>query len=462
MIITEEDVQHATQERGAVDALPQIRNRLGLRRALNAALVRFPAFSRIRHTHRFKELSASGSGNRSRSKSASSTSQSVLDGASEAASSDKLSRHPSDANSRDPASRKKTSGEFGVDIRRIISGGRDSSPQRSSTPSTPAPNGSRGGWGARLAAQQLGQTPTKETPSAFPELARSISASSIGGGGGGRRRHLFPSRKNSDRDSRASSMSGRTDSPTPPSDTESSGRRKISQIISRLGNGGRSTPRQNRDRKGSLSDDESIPESLQEAAATPIVVESIPAEAYNPMPTRSAFDILQAYEDDEILDTSDYSSDEDYDELADPPITSADGISGWQSGFHSYDLGVRGEGINLLEDDESKYPSSFPLDESTPRASAQLAACGIDPNPSATPPPLVHQFSSDSPSSRTLRNSSSTVRDGSIKNGFEPSGPRKWQVYHDENCAFDDEEEEEEGTEIFVAPRRKRAATVVD
>ncbi|KAM0754864.1 Pkinase-domain-containing protein [Meredithblackwellia eburnea MCA 4105] len=476
VIVTEEDVKQATQERGAVDTLPPIRHRPGIRRALNAALIRFPAF--------IKSNRQPASATRSRSKSASSTSQSLVDGASETASSEKPSRHPSDATS----SRKKTSNEFGADIRRIISGGRDASPQRQSASaatsgcSTPALGGSRGGWGARLANANRNHAPSSETSSAsqtlssLPPLSRSMSASSgATPSAASRARNLLSSSANG-RDS----SSSRPESPAAraSSDTESSGKRRLTRVLSRLG-GGRKTPRPSR--KSSASDDDALSvEGSLNGSTTGSAVDgsSISVEdGYNSRViksgTRSALEFFAPMSNDfdaptdfdEIVDTSDYTSDEDDDDeqidedLAGPPITKLDGLTGWTD-FSTFSVSGAGFTDGLVQE---KVPiSSFHLEsDSTPRASAQLsdlAAMGLDPDPSSTPPPLVRQ-ASDSPSKRPP-----VVRDGSIRNDYEPTiAPRKWEVYNDEDVSSsepehgDYEDDYEDETEIFVAPRRRRA-----
>ncbi|GAA5873815.1 hypothetical protein JCM8547_005953 [Rhodosporidiobolus lusitaniae] len=258
--ITEEDVQHATQERGEVDTLPPIRNRPGIRRALNAALSRFPAFTRIKSTRTTAStnsedttaLGAHERERRSRSKSNSSNGHSGLDSAFTSESATTVSRQPSDG------SKPKTGGkhEF-LDLRRIISGASHAtaSATEPGTPRSPSPAaataGNRGGWGNRSSASRKSTADSITSPtSTFPELARSISSSSVLGGpgsSGGARghfsHHLF-GRKVSDNDS---TRSGSSVAPTPPSpyaDSDpasgnSGGRqRTLSRMLSRLGGGG--------------------------------------------------------------------------------------------------------------------------------------------------------------------------------------------------------------------------------
>ncbi|GAA5950193.1 hypothetical protein JCM3765_004237 [Sporobolomyces pararoseus] len=253
VVVTEEDLQHATQERGAVDTLPPIRNRPGIRRALNAALARFPAFSRIKSTRTTASTNSDerDQERRSRSKSNSSTGHSVEEGA--ASGSANVSRQSSDA-------RKKDSHEFvGADFRRVIS----SSAAVTGTPRSPspaAPMGLRGGLGNRSIKRNGNDTnphsPAITHATAFPELSRSISSSSVlpgQPGSGNRHSHfsrLFNSHKPHD-DSRSPSVpsspslrGGATYSPSPNSESNDSStqagqrHRTLTKMLSRLGGGG--------------------------------------------------------------------------------------------------------------------------------------------------------------------------------------------------------------------------------
>ncbi|GJN87354.1 hypothetical protein Rhopal_000303-T1 [Rhodotorula paludigena] len=271
--ITDEDVQCATQERsGALDALPPIRNRPGIRRALNAALAKFPAFSRIKSTRtnastNSEDPLSGGVGDdepRSRSKSNSSAGHGAPDEVLSASGS--VSRQPSDS-SRDPGGApferrgKSKEGVFGVDLRRIISG--------SGAHDGGANHGTRGGWGNRTT---LRKATTLEPPSGsstpgisggpstpFPELSRSVSSSSVVANPETRSRiaHHFFQRKASDdtpgarsnassgpSPSPATSRSGFSPSPFTGSDTESnpgggrsSGRGGFSRVLSRFNSG---------------------------------------------------------------------------------------------------------------------------------------------------------------------------------------------------------------------------------
>ncbi|GAA5914977.1 uncharacterized protein JCM6883_001786 [Sporobolomyces salmoneus] len=254
VVVTEEDLQHATQERGAVDTLPPIRNRPGIRRALNAALARFPAFSRIKSTRTTASTNSDEreQERRSRSKSNSSTGHSVEESAPPGSAS--VSRQSSDA----AATRKKNSHEYvGADFRRVIS----SSAAITGTPRSPspaAPIGLRGGLGNRSIKRNGNDTnphsPALTHATAFPELSRSISSSSVlpgQPGQGARSSHfarLFNSHKLSDDPSRTPSTpsspslrGGISYSPNPtPEQTDSTQQRHrtLTKMLSRLGGGG--------------------------------------------------------------------------------------------------------------------------------------------------------------------------------------------------------------------------------
>lgn len=206
--VTDEDVQHATQERGAVDSLPPIRNRPGIRRALNAALAKFPAFSRMKSPRPAvsgapEDPKSSERDARTRSKSNSSAAHSIDPTAESSASG--VSRQPSDAGgaplragkgkfSYDGATAQSGNGSggggsFGSELRRIISGGHAHNGEGGQAGTSPG-HLSRGGWGS--ARRKLTPTNTLEphsppnASSLFPELARSTSTSSVGNGGNGR------------------------------------------------------------------------------------------------------------------------------------------------------------------------------------------------------------------------------------------------------------------------------------
>ncbi|GAA5925625.1 hypothetical protein JCM3775_001458 [Rhodotorula graminis] len=299
--VTEDDVEHATQQRSAgTDALlPPIRNRPGIKRALNAALARFPAFARIKSTRTTASTNSEETAGvataherdrereqRSRSKSNSSTGHSVGGGeghggpgtgsstlVSDSPASGSVSRQPSDggANFERRGKSREGGGGFGMDLRRIISGGRDGTGQSSGTASPAMGSGHRGGWGNR----SFRKTPSMEPhpPPGLPELSRSISSSSVLGtspnSGNASRSHFshhFFGRKVSDtepaaaRSSASSSAmpspsvtaggrsSGFSSSPWAGSDTESAaqaakGGRSLSRMLSRLhSHGGAGTP----------------------------------------------------------------------------------------------------------------------------------------------------------------------------------------------------------------------------
>ncbi|GAA5976097.1 hypothetical protein JCM10908_005385 [Rhodotorula pacifica] len=275
--ITDEDVQHATQERGAVDTLPPIRNRPGIRRALNAALAKFPAFSRIKSTRTTASTNseetpqANERDPRTRSKSSSSAAHSIDPTADSSVSS--VSRHPSDAGGA-PIKGNRSSkfshegglpptggNSFGSELRRIISGGHSfSNDAAAAGGSSPGPLG-RGGWGS--GRRKLTPTNTLEPhspPNAstlFPELARSTSTSSVLQSGSGRSSfgHAWFQRRPSDSDtsgikSPVSSLpspgpvhkSSLSPSPYPGSDTETShvngkGSGTLSRMLSRIAHG---------------------------------------------------------------------------------------------------------------------------------------------------------------------------------------------------------------------------------
>lgn len=310
--ITDEDVQHATQERGAVDTLPPIRNRPGIRRALNAALAKFPAFSRIKSTRttastNSEDAQVNERDPRTRSKSNSSAAQSIDPTADSSISS--VSRHPSDAGgaplrasrgkfSHDGGGAHPTSGSsFGSELRRIISGGHSYSNNDAMTPGGSSPGHySRGGWGA--GRRKLTPTNTLEPhspPTAstlFPELARTTSTSSVHQSGSGRSSLAqgWFQRRPSDSEtpgikSPVSSLpspgqihkSSLSPSPYPGSDTETShvngkGSGTLSRMLSRIAHGhipshassgatsttgslhSRSSVREREDRHGALVD----------------------------------------------------------------------------------------------------------------------------------------------------------------------------------------------------------------
>lgn len=491
--ITDEEVQQATQERGAVAARPPIRSRPGLREALHAALVRFPVFASRKK--RGNVANGNGAAGRSRSKSASSTSQSYVDGASEPPASEAPSRHPSDGAT---SSRKKISSEYGIDIRRIISGGGAGS----SRPVTPAEGTAAG------AGRQRTREPDPATAPGGRGLVRSLSASSFGTSLTAYHTHRLSTSSKSRDPSASSTASARPASParnpSGGSDTESAGRRVLKKMFSRLGGGGgsssgRRTPVPVDDQpKSSLSDNERDHHDDDDAVTSeraPYVARS-GADA-----TQSAGNVLSrmrshVVDDDDVFDASDfeYSSDEDdEDEFAEPPLRQADAISGWHAGFgelkldavladefgqddhdHHDEAALRDGGDGCAGKPVS---TTLSLDHSTPRASAHVALStkGLDPSPSKTPPPLVREHS-DTPGRAPNATRSPSGRDGSIRSGFEPpgamtmanppgapggpEGSRRWdaEVYAD---AEDDDEDEEEGTEIFLAPRRRRAGTLV-
>lgn len=270
--VTDEDVQHATQERGDIDTLPPIRNRPGIRRALNAALSRFPAFSRIKSTRTTASTNSEDAAvetereRRSRTKSASSTTDGL-----DTTTGGSVSRQPSDGSRTKPS---KHAHEFGLDLRRIISAASGGTAVEPGTPRSPSPadmgaRGVRGGWGNRSGASSRKTTaetptsPTSASPSIFPELARSVSSNSILGNGttfgsrGGFSHHLFGRKVSADSPQDNASSSSRSNhnslsnssspafsaqaSPSLASsevDTPAGRQRTLSRMLSRLGGGG--------------------------------------------------------------------------------------------------------------------------------------------------------------------------------------------------------------------------------
>lgn len=347
--ITDEDVQHATQERGAVDTLPPIRNRPGIRRALNAALAKFPAFSRIKSTRTTTSTNseetqlANERDARSRSKSNSSVAHSIEPTADSSISS--VSRHPSDAGGAPlRTSRSKFSHEggvpatggtsFGSELRRIMSGGHSYS-NDAATPGGGSSPGhlSRGGWGS--GRRKLTPTNTLEpqspptTSAFFPELARSTSTSSVQQNGSGRSSlaHGWFQRRPSDSEtsgikSPVSSLpspgplhhkSSLSSSPYPGSDTETShvngkGSGTLSRMLSRIAHGhipshassgatsttgsmhSRASPREKDDRLGPAGDTHTRAHhgSLTADGIDPAIVEQLEAAGT----TRAQFDSL--------------------------------------------------------------------------------------------------------------------------------------------------------------------------
>lgn len=567
--ITEEDVECATRQRGAVDSLPPIRNRPGIRRALNAALVRFPAFARIKSQRRRGATNEDEDGSgRSRSKSASSTSQNDHEPTNVT-----LSRFPTDELAS--PSRKKSSLDFGESLRRIISGdgvlhGTHGGGSRSASPASTI---GRGGWGnfQRRATSVVIDpstspnpasitSPTVSSPSStapsvtggMPQLSRAVSASSVASRGIG---HLLGGgqKKPAERSDSLSSGEGSTrgaNTPSADGGTPVSSRRTISRVLSRLGGGERrgagrqaasATASPNMERRPSASSEdhvtaaaEATANSRNVASTSPSLPAALDAAALIERFENEKFDSLgravrvhlappsqrktlaremtEDDGDDDLIDLtefeyseSDDDDDDDDDDCDDDdfvasPIDQANGVSGWQSAFGNFSIGVEGDHGVLLADDvhevdekdfDVKPPSmTMTLEDSTPRQSARYALAnqgggqdrGTDDNGYDTasvivPPPLIHRFSSSSPT-RTLKlgtvpafqyrqdgsNVSSTSptstttspRDGSIRGvSMEPPGSANSRRL-DSFC--DDEDDEDAG--ILIAPRRRRATTV--
>ncbi|GAA6023429.1 hypothetical protein JCM11491_005579 [Sporobolomyces phaffii] len=460
VVVTEEDLQHATQERGAVDTLPPIRNRPGIRRALNAALARFPAFSRIKSTRTTASTNSDEreQERRSRSKSNSSTGHSVEEAA--APGSAAVSRKSSDAT----GSRKKESHEFvGADFRRVIS----SSAAVIGTPRSPspaAPIGLRGGLGNRSIKRNGNDTnphsPALTHATAFPELSRSISSSSVlpgQAGPGGRPSHfarLFNGHKPLD-DSRTPSApsspslrGGATYFNSEPSESAgqtSQRHRTLTKMLSRLGGGG-TTPR-SRTASPATFDNRLATISLDAAdppvdfVPSPHILEQFESrEKYDafgrlvrPSEERSSnkvdpdedeggIDLTEfEYSDTDPDDDVDDDDDSDLDELRTfgRPLAAADHFAGWNAPtFADFSLAANpgddphslfsspttpptgtdsSPEVDPLEAKPKDSPTFAHLDQVTPRAHGHLQPTLLRTDLAPPPPAPVFSISSASP-----------------------------------------------------------------
>lgn len=427
--ITEEDVECATRQRGSIDSLPPIRNRPGIRRALNAALVRFPAFARIKSQRRTIE-DEDGSG-RSRSKSASSNSQSNGYEPTNVT----LSRYPTDE-----VNRKKSSLDFGENLRRIISGDGALTGGSGSRSASPAGTIGRGGWGnfqrrrdpsnptvidasasphtaspATMVSPTLA-SPTLSSASGFvpngmPQLSRSVSASSVASRGLG---HLFSgSRKNSERSDSTSSAGRGTSTPSSDGETPLNGRRTITRVLSKLGGGERRGAGRRKDpestvsgrRSSAVSDEKHVSAAEQasvnamntavaDSSALPdALIERFEASGEKfdsfgravrpstvPKPMSTSEMTMADDDDDDMIDLTEFEysesdedeEDDDYDEdfLA-SPIDHANGVSGWHSAFANFNIGVTGDHRLLAAavhevDDHDEFDLKEPISIATP------------------------------------------------------------------------------------------------
>jgi len=452
VVVTEEDLQHATQERGSVDTLPPIRNRPGIRRALNAALARFPAFSRIKSTRTTASTNSDEreQERRSRSKSNSSTGHSVEDAPPGSAS---VSRQSSDA----AGGRKKDSLEFaGADFRRVISssaavgGG-----SRSASPA--APIGLRGGLGNRSIRRNGNDTnphsPSVTQATAFPELARSISSSSAipGQTPGGRSSHFarffnghrpFDESRTPSAPSSPSLRGGVSYSPNPNTmiDTTDSDlpatpngttqrHRTLTKMLSRLGagGGGGSTPRSRTNSPASF--DRDLASSSTEAASTSDFIpsqqvleqfesrekydafgrlvrqseDSSSANKIEPEEDEGGIDLTEfEYSDSDPDDDDDAEDDDDsdLDELRTfgQPLASADHFSGWNvPAFADFSLGPRaGDDPSSLFSSPTTPPTATdsspdvdPLDEKFKPSSTFAHYDQATPKAQGQGPPLI-------------------------------------------------------------------------
>lgn len=396
LTVTEEDVLRATQERGSAEAIPVIRP--GFRRALNAALLRFPAFRK------------KGSLNdvRSRSRGASSTGCSGPDNSSEAtAPSHAPSRQPSDAMRRRASHDYETEGGTTTPGKRAVESGATS----------PTPEGATGSrWGSRSSKRE----------GEMRELDRSPSIQSLGGSLFSR--HFMPSRQPSLREqqpdgSSDSRLVSRTASPMPAADPDvvSSGRRHFNNVFARF-SGRPKTPR-----KSSLGPSEN---GVAPSAPEPAPVDD--RAIYSSRRSSPPIGFFATTPDHDDSDEFEYSSD---DQELGSPIAHADNVTGWQSGASHFDvLGVPDDyGVPLDLDDTHPY-SSFMLSEKTPRPFDQVST-GLALDPASLSPLQLKGLEED----------------GTMRPGGSPQAAPRWQTYQDDD--------EEDGEEIFVASRRKRAVT---
>ncbi|KAM0788369.1 hypothetical protein ACM66B_001509 [Microbotryomycetes sp. NB124-2] len=520
--ITEEDVKQATQARGAVDSLPPIRNRPGIRRALNAALVRFPAFARIKSQ---RSSAAEDDSARSRSKSASSTSQHDQDPAPLL-----LSRTPTDELQHYGAPfRKRPSVDLGESLRRIISTeGGGASPSRSSSPA--ATIGGRGGWGNfrrrdNTAESQM-TSPVLMSPSSpvpntqMPTLARSVSSSSTTSKT--LAPHLLLGRKNSERSD--SSHRGSVQS----SDGEATGKRGLSRMLSKLGGGERrgagrfaddgNSPGATSGSERQASDEDVQSTNVAAAAATTVpqaLVDHFEASAGKfdsfgralKPPQEPRIRVPSVDDDDDgMMDITEFeyseSDDEDddesdeYDDFLKSPIDQTPGNFGWSSAFGH--LGIREhphphqdeavcgggglldyavpEGDDEVEPKTQRHSFSTPaLEDSTPRPSTRdaLVAAGLDNNdmhsvpvPRALPPPS--ELAQDNRFQSTLKDHVSpdahsltptvSPRDGSIRAVSTDARFAGGGGGGRRELPQPDDDDDDDAG-IVIAPRRRRAAT---
>ncbi|KAK4051862.1 hypothetical protein OIV83_002567 [Microbotryomycetes sp. JL201] len=497
--ITEEDVKQATQARGAVDTLPPIRNRPGIRKALNAALVRFPAFARIKSQ---RSSAAEDDSARSRSKSASSTSQHDVEPGPL-----HLSRTPTDELQHYGAPfRKRPSIDLGESLRRIISTEGGASPSRGSSP---AGTIGRGGWGNfrqrnSTADSQL-TSPVLVSPSSpvpnvqMPMLARSVSSSS----NKGLAPHLLLGRKNSER----SDCSNRGSS-VQSSDGEAAGKRGLSRMLSKLGGGerrgaGRFADDGNSPGATSGSERQASDEDMNQSSVTTVVPQALVdhfeasagkfdsfGRAVKP-PQEPRIRVPSVDDDDDGMmditefeysesDDEDDDDSDDYDDFLKSPVDQATGNFGWSSAFGH--LGIREhpdggmldyavpEGDDELEPKTQRQSFSTPaLEDSTPRPSKRDdLATSLEAEPPVLPPPAVPddcrfqatlRTPGDSRSNKISPDAQSLTptvspRDGSIR---AVSSDARFGGGRRETHCLDDDDDDDAG--IVIAPRRRRAAT---
>lgn len=444
--------------------------------------------------------------NRSRSKSTSSSFASELP-----------SGHPSDATTRS-STFSATDGYAGVDLRKIISGkdrGRDTSPSRNnmSSPNSPVAGGGRGGWASRKNSNQTGgadsiisSTATTARTSRI-ELSRTASNnstnnSSISNIPASRiiPNHLLPERTDSRNyspapSSRSSSPAINTNNTQIHPDSNSPARRRtFSKLLSRLGSSSSGNKsKNNRRAEGSITDEEGREVSTPahdldtDRSISPLTVAALSLtnstdaasnsrRNYEPE-NRSLGGIIDSSEfeysseDDHGGDYDDEDDEEEQDELSKPALLSHTGIRGWQSGAKNFDVVGEDQDNYYYSDEASGNTTSQPLNQryfvepetnNTPRAVRPTYDSNQRYSSSDFSSPQFVQgspHSLHSPGAVSRKSfGASSVRDGSIRNGISGGvGEKKSQYHHskDSREQYSDGEEEEDGTEMFVAPRRR-------
>ena len=498
--VTEQEINCATQERGATDELPQIRNRPGIRRALNAALVKFPAFRR-------RQQPSDGLGGRTRTASVGSA--------------DEYSSLGRKDSERKPTSPK----GGGPGFPRTLTG--ESTKSAKSTKSSGGNHvagGNRGGWGNRSRTKP--EAPPSPLPPQFPELNRISSTSSATGVV----RSLFPTRHSSaSRDSRATSASHTPASLASPALNSSSpatlalpgqdeGRRSLGKILSRWGGGSRSrassqtSPPTEQDptfegpaveyddlASPAPEDAPGLGQDLLEARFDSFgraVREPEMSDLYPS--TRSAYEdgVADLTEFEYSSDDGD-SDDEPYSEelLQSNPIGKLDAVSGWHSDLHNPDPNsdiLVSPATDVSEEDsiaKLANGSAFSLDRSTPSVAGHEPVSSSALALNLGSPRAQYDTRTDTrtlpsrevptlqPSTQASRAGAAAgaeplpawayeatamwgyphaVRDGAIVHPKSPNLTSRYQAFAD----ADEDDDDDEEREVFIAPRRKRAATM--